>query len=88
MIAVNENGRIVIVTSEVPETFCYVPKAMIEVLKIAIESDIFKQRLNESLQDYIGSYLGFIQDIIPENYEGMELERINTALETYQQQGT
>lgn len=78
MIAVNENGRIVIVTIDEIGAFGYVPKAMVKVLSLAIESIHV-----ESAREQISTYLDFLDQLLPETYEGLELEKLNASVKPY-----
>lgn len=74
MIVIDIKGRVNILTTDVPESFAFVPKAMVAVLQMAMEAD----SVDKSAKDYIITYLGHLQDILPENYE---LEYLRNELE-------
>ena len=79
MIVITKEGYIGITVIDTPESFAYVPKAMVRVLQLAMESKMLDDSGTKSL---IITYLDFLEQILPECYTGLELDIMQVVQNT------
>ena len=79
MIVITQNGYVGITVTDTPESFAYVPKAMVRVLQLAMESGMTDDK---GTKNAIITYLDFLEQILPESYTGLDLEIMQVAQNT------
>ena len=72
MIAMTTDGRISIEVRDTPEILALVPKSMIRVLQLALES---RSLDDTGTRNSIITYLDFLEQLLPDYYYDLEIER-------------